>query len=196
MANFRGKKREKKEFEEQVIEIKRVSRTVKGGKRMRFRALVVIGNKAGKVGMGVAKGNDVQVAVQKAVRQAKKGMFDVALVNETIPSETQVKYSGTILFAKPASAGTSIIAGGAARLVFDMAGVKNIIAKIYGSRNKANVVYATIDLLKKGKMPIAKPNSKKKASKENPKTEKPADKTAKKAPAKAEPKAKKSTKTK
>lgn len=188
MANFRGRKKEKKEFEEQVIEIKRVSRTVKGGKRMRFRALVVIGNKAGRVGMGVSKGNDVQAAVQKAVRQAKKGMFDVAIVNETIPNEIQVKYGSTILFAKPASIGTSIIAGGAARLVFDMAGVKNIIAKIYGSRNKANVVYAAIDLLQKGRVAVTKTGEKKKTVKEKTDTKK----EEKKSTQKEAPKAKKS----
>lgn len=149
MSNFRTRKKEKKEFEEQVIEIKRVSRTVKGGKRMRFRALVVIGNKNGRVGMGVSKGNDVQVAVAKAVRLAKKKAFDVAIINDTIPHEFQVKYGSTILFAKPASQGTSIIAGGAARLVFEMAGIKNIIAKIYGSRNKTNAVYAAVDLLER-----------------------------------------------
>lgn len=169
MPNFRTRKKEKKEFEEQVIEIKRVSRTVKGGKRMRFRALVVIGNKNGRVGMGVAKGNDVQAAVAKSVRLAKKRVFDVAILNDTIPHEIQVKYGSTILFAKPASPGTSIIAGGAARLVFEMAGIKNIIAKIYGSRNKANAVYAAIDLLERVRI-SDKQKAKTAQAKEKPET--------------------------
>lgn len=143
-----------KEFEERVVEIDRVSRTVKGGKRMRFRALVVVGNKKGKVGMGIGKAGDVQGAIKKAVTHAKKHLIVVPIVNETIAHEVTMKYGAAIVFLKPAPAGTSIIAGGPVRAVIELAGIRNILSKIIGSTNKINNVRATLqtlELLQHGK---------------------------------------------
>src|ERR1043165_5199340 len=119
--------REKREFDQKVVEVKRVTRVVAGGKRMRFRALVVIGDHKGKVGMGLKKGMDVAESVNKAVAQAKKNMVTLPLVNETIPHGVKIKYKSSQLMMMPARAGTGVIAGGAVRSVMDLAGVKNII---------------------------------------------------------------------
>ncbi|MCA9388378.1 30S ribosomal protein S5 [Candidatus Berkelbacteria bacterium] len=157
------REKEKKEFEERVIEIDRVSRTVKGGKRMRFRALVVIGNRKGKVGMGLGKAGDVQSAVKKAVKVAKRDLIEVPIVNDTIPHEVTVKFGGAQVFLKPAAAGTSIIAGGAVRAVIELAGIRNILSKIIGSSNKINNVRATIKTL--DEMSVVKAKSKAKVKK-------------------------------
>jgi small subunit ribosomal protein S5 len=133
----------KKDFEQKVVEVKRVTRVVAGGKRMRFRALVVIGDKKGKVGIGLRKGADVTEAVQKAVNAAKKTMVAVQLVNESIPHEIKMKYKSSVVFLKPARPGTGIIAGGAIRSVLDLVGVKNVLSKMIGSSNKVNNVMAT-----------------------------------------------------
>ncbi|MBI4023217.1 30S ribosomal protein S5 [Candidatus Berkelbacteria bacterium] len=138
-----------KEFEERVVSIDRVSRTVKGGKRMRFRALVVVGNRNGRVGMGIGKANDVQGSIQKAVRQAKDRLIDVLIVNETIPHAITHKYGSALIFLKPAPAGTSIIAGGAVRAVVELAGIRNVLSKIIGSSNNINNVRATLETLQK-----------------------------------------------
>lgn len=132
-----------REFEQKIVEIKRVTRVVAGGKRMRFRALVVIGDKKGKVGMGLRKGADVSEAVNKAVNAAKKTMVPVKLVNDTIPHEVKFKYKSSVVFLKPAQPGTGIIAGGAIRSVLDLVGVKNVLSKMLGSSNKVNNVMAT-----------------------------------------------------
>ncbi|MBI4185557.1 30S ribosomal protein S5 [Candidatus Berkelbacteria bacterium] len=139
--------KEKKEFEERVVAVDRVSRTVKGGKRMRFRALVVIGNRAGKVGMGIGKAGDVQGAIAKAVSQAKKHLIVVPIVNETIPHEATTKFGAATVFLKPAPTGTSIIAGGPVRAVIELAGIHNILSKIIGSTNQINNVTATLQTL-------------------------------------------------
>ena len=136
-----------REFDQKVVEVKRVSRTVKGGKRMRFRALVVIGDRKGKVGIGLRKGLDVLESVGKAVAAAKKNMIQVKLKEGTIPHEAKVKYKSSIVFLKPASAGTGVIAGGAVRQLLHLAGVKNVLSKIYGSRNKYNTLMATFNAL-------------------------------------------------
>lgn len=136
--------KEKKEFEEKVIEVCRVSRTVKGGRRMRFRALVVIGNRNGKVGAGIGKANEVTVAVAKAVTNAKKTLINVPIVNDTIPHEITINFGGACVFIKPAAPGTSIIAGSSVRPVIELSGIKNILSKIHGSSNKINNVKATI----------------------------------------------------
>lgn len=140
--------KEIKEFEEKVIEVARVSRTVKGGRRLRFRALVVIGDRAGRVGLGLGKANEVNIAVNKAVSNAKKNIINVEIVNDTIRHEIMIKYGSAFVFLKPAAPGTSIIAGGAVRSVIELAGIKNILSKIYGSSNKINNVKATIEALK------------------------------------------------
>lgn len=140
------------EFQEQVIHIARVARVVKGGRRFRFRALVAVGNGKDKVGVGIAKGSDVQIAVTKAVETAKKKLITVPLVNQTIPHETTSKIGGGIVLLKPAAPGTGVIAGGTVRSILDLCGVNNIISKSLGSTNKVNIAYATIDALQKLKL--------------------------------------------
>jgi len=131
-----------------VINIDRVSRVVKGGRRFRFKALVVVGNRKDKVGVGVAKGADVQAAVAKATSVAKKHLITLPLNGETIPHDSEVKFSGARVLIKPAAPGTGVIAGGAARPVLECAGVQDILCKSLGSDNAINVVHATVDGLK------------------------------------------------
>jgi len=137
-----GGDRERNEFDQKVVEVKRVTRVVAGGKRMRFRALVVIGDRKGKVGMGLKKGADVAESVNKAVTAAKKNMVTLPLVNGTIPHELVIKYKSSSLMLKPAKPGTGVIAGGAVRSVMDLSGVKNVVCKMLGSNNKVNNVKA------------------------------------------------------
>ncbi len=134
--------RERNEFDQKVVEVKRVTRVVAGGKRMRFRALVVIGDHKGKVGMGLKKGADVAESVNKAVNAAKKNMVTLPLVNDTIPHQLLVKYKSSSLMLKPAKPGSGVIAGGAVRSVMDLAGVRNVVSKMLGSNNKVNNVKA------------------------------------------------------
>lgn len=143
----------KREFDQKVVEIKRVTRVVAGGKRMRFRALVVIGDRKGKVGMGLRKGVDVAEAVNKAVNAAKKSMVTVPIVNNTIPHQVSIKYKSSKLLLIPARPGTGVIAGGALRSVLDLAGVKNILSKMLGSSNKVNNVKAVFEAFSKMKTP-------------------------------------------
>jgi len=137
-------KREPKEYEERVIEIARVSRVAKGGRRIRFRALVVLGNRNGKIGMGVAKANEVAEAVKKATASAKKHIKLVPIINGTIPHEIIAKYGGSRIMLKPAASGTSIVAGGSVRSVAELVGITDLLAKSLGSSNKINNVTATI----------------------------------------------------
>jgi small subunit ribosomal protein S5 len=146
--NNRGADRPVREFDQKVVEVKRVTRVTGGGKRMRFRALIVIGDHKGKVGIGLRKGNDVAEAVNKAVNQAKKNMITLPLVNDTIPHEIKLKYKSSQIIMLPARPGTGVIAGGAVRSVLDMAGVKNVISKMLGSNNKVNNVRATFEAFK------------------------------------------------
>lgn len=148
MRNFDRKQPEKKEYEEKVIQIDRVSRATKGGQRIRFRVLVVIGNRHGKVGIGLGKAQEVVGAIQKAIKRAKKAIFKVQIINETIPYEIKTKYGSALLMLKPAPKGTSIIAGGTVRAIIDLTGIKNIVSKTFGSANKINNAYATIKALK------------------------------------------------
>jgi len=152
-GNTRGPRRdqapqEPKQFEELVINIDRVSRVVKGGRRFRFKALVVVGDRKNKVGVGVAKGADVQVAVQKATDIAKKNLIVIPIVNETIPHENEVKYSGARVLLKPAAPGTGIIAGGVVRSIIGVTGIRNLLSKSLNSTNKVNIAYATIEALR------------------------------------------------
>ena len=140
--------REEKQFEELVINIDRVSRVVKGGRRFRFKALVVVGNRKDKVGVGVAKGGDVQAAVAKATDVAKKHLVTLPLNGETIPHDSEVKYSGARVLIKPAAPGTGIIAGGVVRQIIGVTGVRNLLTKSLGSTNKVNIAYATIEALR------------------------------------------------
>jgi small subunit ribosomal protein S5 len=148
-SNQDGDGRQRDEFDQKVVEVKRVTRVVAGGKRMRFRALVVIGDHKGKVGMGLKKGADVMESVNKAVNQAKKNLVTLPLVNETIPHAINVKYKSSSLMLKPARPGSGIIAGGAVRQVCDLAGVKNIVSKMLGSNNKVNNVKAVFAAFQK-----------------------------------------------
>ncbi len=145
-----GKKpftREVKEFEEAVIQVDRVTRVVKGGRRLRFRATVVIGDKKGTVGYGIGKATEVQLAIQKAVAKAKKRLIKVPVYNGTIPHVIQVKFKASSVMMKPASVGTGIIAGGAVRQILELAGVHNILSKSLGSNNKINTTKATYEAL-------------------------------------------------
>ena len=144
----RDQPREEKQFEEQVINIDRVSRVVKGGRRFRFKALVVVGDRKTRVGVGVSKGQDVQTAIAKATDVAKKNMITVPVVNTTIPHDAEVKLSGARVLIKPAAPGTGIIAGGVVRQVIGVTGINNMLSKSLGSTNKVNIAYATIDALK------------------------------------------------
>lgn len=139
-----GSRREPSEFEERVIEVRRVARTVKGGRRIRFRALVVIGNKKGKVGMGIAKANDVAEAVKKAVAQAKKSMVVIPIIDGTIPYDVISKHGGAVVMLKPAASGTSIVAGGAVRAIAELAGITDLLSKMMGSSSKVNNITATL----------------------------------------------------
>jgi len=144
--------KEEKEFEQQLVDLARVTRVMKGGKRLSFRACIVLGNKKGEVAMGVAKSADVSTAIEKAVRQARKKIIKVPIINETIPHWIQVKYKAAKVLLRPAKMGHGIVAGGAVRTVLFLSGVKNVTAKILGSKNKINNVKATIkafELLKK-----------------------------------------------
>lgn len=139
---------EPKEFEELVINIDRVSRVVKGGRRFRFKALVVVGNSKGKVGIGVAKGADVQAAIAKATSVAEKHIITVATYKGTIPHDTEQRFSGARVLLMPASPGTGIIAGGVVRSIIGVTGIQDILTKSLGSTNKVNIAYATIESLK------------------------------------------------
>ncbi len=138
---------EEKQFDERIMHIDRVARVVKGGRRFRFRALVVVGDRKGKVGIGIAKGADVTSAVTKATEVAKKHMTKVNLYKGTLPHEAEGKVSGARILIKPASAGTGLIAGGVVRTILEVAGVSNVLSKSLGSTNKANTAYATIQAL-------------------------------------------------
>jgi len=149
--NRRGKfdgAKQKPEFEERVVEISRVSRVVKGGRRIRFRILVVIGNQRGKIGYGIAKANEVSVGIKKAVNQAKKKMIEVPIVNGTIPYQVVQELGSAKIFLKPASQGTSIVAGGVIRVIAELAGIKNLLSKVIGTQNKVNNVKAVFEAFK------------------------------------------------
>jgi small subunit ribosomal protein S5 len=141
-------KKEVKEYEEEVLEISRVTRVVKGGRKLRFRATVVIGNKKGRVGLGVGKSNEVTGAIQKAISQAKKNLVNVTLDNTTIAHDTSIKYKAAKLYLRPAAPGTGIIAGGTVRKVLGLAGVKDILSKAIGTTNKICNARATVLALK------------------------------------------------
>lgn len=145
--------REKPEFEQKLVDIARVTRVVAGGRRFRFRACIVLGNKKGKVGMGMAKGADVTGAIEKAVKRAKKHFVQAPIINDTIPHQIKVKYAAAKVLLKPASPGTGIIAGGAVRAVCELAGIKNVVSKMLGSANKVSNVQAVLLAFKKLKKP-------------------------------------------
>lgn len=135
------------QYDERMVHIDRVARVVKGGRRFRFRALVVVGDRKGSVGVGVSKGQDVTTAVTKATEVAKKNLVKIALYKDTIPHEAEGRVSGSHILLKPASAGTGLIAGGVVRTVLEVAGIKNALSKSLGSSNKINTAYATVKTL-------------------------------------------------
>jgi len=143
----RNTRREKPEFEQRLLDLARVTRVVKGGRRFRFRATVVAGNRKGKVGVGVAKGTDVSQAIQKAFADARKNMITVELAGNTISHEVMKKHGAAKILLNPAPVGRGIIAGGAVRTVVDLLGIKDIVSKSLGTSNKLNVARATIAAL-------------------------------------------------
>lgn len=140
---------EQKEFEESVIEIKRISKKTKGGNTIRFSALVVVGDKKGKVGVALTKAPDVRSAIMKSVEKAKKEMINVPLAGTTIPYSINFKYGAAQIMLKPAPSGSGVIAGGPMRMVFEAAGIKDAVGKILGTRNKTTNVYAVMKALEK-----------------------------------------------
>lgn len=136
-------KREKPEFDQKMVDLARVTRVTKGGKQLSFRALVVIGDRKGRIGYGVAKGKDVTLAVSKAVEQAKKTLVRLSLHQGTIAHQVSAKFKAARVMLKPAPAGSGVKAGGPVRVVLDMAGIENIVAKMMGSKNKINNVKCT-----------------------------------------------------
>ena len=152
----RGGRRDRPDdgFDQRIVELSRVTRVMAGGKRMRFRALVLLGNHQGKVGVGVAKGADVSLAVAKASTKARRGLITVPLQGHTIPHEVTVKYKSARVILKPAPVGTGIIAGGAVRMVLELAGVPNVVSKILGSANKINNVRAVFRAFATMKKPV------------------------------------------
>lgn len=152
-------RREKPEFEQKLLDLARVTRVVKGGRRFRFRATLVIGDRKGKVGVGVAKGADVSDSIQKAYNDAKKSMISVKLSGSTIPHDVQMKLGSAKILLKPASEGRGVIAGGAVRAVVDLAGIRDIVSKSLGTSNKLNVARATVEALRSLKAPRVKKES-------------------------------------
>ena len=135
---------DRNEWKEKVIQIRRVTKVVKGGKKMSFRAVVVVGNGKGQVGIGIGKSNEVIGAIQKGVAAAKKSLITVPLHNTTIPHPVQSKAGGSVVVLRPASKGTGVIAGGAARALLELAGIENILSKSLGSNSPLNVARATL----------------------------------------------------
>jgi small subunit ribosomal protein S5 len=144
--------RQPSEFEQKVVNVSRVTRVVAGGKRMRFRALVVVGDRKGKVGFGLAKGLDVQASVNKAVNQAKKQMIVVPLKNGTIPNAVDVKFKASRLYMKPGRVGSGVVAGGPVRSIMEVAGIQSISCKMLGGGNAVSNIQAVFRAFNKLKM--------------------------------------------
>lgn len=140
---------EEKQFDERVVYVNRVARVVKGGRRFRFQALVVVGDHKGRVGIGVSKGADVSAAVTKATDVAKKQLVKIPLHNATLTHEVEGKVGGAKILVIPAAPGTGLIAGGVVRTVLEVSGVENALSKSLGSTNRINTAYATLDALTK-----------------------------------------------
>ena len=141
--------RAEKEFEEKVIRVSRVSKKTKGGNKVGFSVLVVIGDRKGRVGVGLGKAPDVRSSIRKGVVYAKKHLLQVPMKGTTIPHEVYIKLGAAKIIIKPAAPGTGIIAGGAVRAVVEAAGIKDILSKVLGTSNKASNVYAALEALKK-----------------------------------------------
>jgi len=150
-SQFRNRKEERDELDERVIDIARVAKVVKGGRRFAFRVMVVVGDNQGKVGLGVGKARGVPEAIRKAAERARKDLKSIPLSGTTIPHPMIVKHGGAKVMLKPASPGTGVIAGGGVRPVVEAAGVRDILTKSMGSSNVLNVAYATIKGLREMK---------------------------------------------
>jgi len=145
-----SRERIKDEFETKLLDLARTSHTRAGGKKMGFRAVIIIGNKKGKVGLGLAKGKDVALAVEKATRAAKKNMIEVPIVEDTIPHEIFSKFGAAKILLKPQRKGRGLVAGGTVRVICNLSGIKNISSKVLGrTGNKLNNAMATMNALKK-----------------------------------------------
>jgi len=139
----------KDEFESKLLDLARVTRVTGGGKRMKFRAVIIAGNKKGKIGIGVDKGKDVSQAIEKATRKAKKNLIEVVIINGTIPHEVKAKVGPAVIMLKPQKTGRGLVAGGAVRTICELAGIKNVSSKILsGSKNKLNNARATMEALR------------------------------------------------
>jgi small subunit ribosomal protein S5 len=145
-----GRDRPKDEFETKLLDLARVTRVTGGGKRLRFRAVIIAGDKKGKIGIGTDKGRDVSQAVEKATRRAKKNLVNVVITEDTIPHEVEAKFGPARILLKPQRKGRGLVAGGAVRMICELAGIKNISSKILsGSKNKLNNAKAAMEALKK-----------------------------------------------
>ena len=153
MRDFRKNNKEQKprdDFESKLLDLARVAHTRAGGRKIGFRAVVICGNKKGKIGIGTAKGKDVALAVEKATRIAKKNLIEVPIVEDTIPYEVDAKFGAAKILLRPQRKGRGLVAGGTVRVICSLAGIKNISSKILGKTgNKLNNARATIEALKK-----------------------------------------------
>ncbi|AEV15528.1 hypothetical protein TCCBUS3UF1_4800 [Thermus sp. CCB_US3_UF1] len=136
------------DFEEKMILVRRTAKTYQGGRRFRFGALVVVGDRQGRVGLGLGKAKEVPLAVQKAGYYARRNMVEVPLLNGTIPHEIEVEYGASKILLKPAAPGTGVIAGAVPRAILELAGITDILTKELGSRNPINIAYATMEALR------------------------------------------------
>ncbi len=185
MHKAKGHQKEQKEFEEEVLQIDRVTRVVKGGRRLRFRATVAIGDKKGRVGIGVGKASEVVSGIKKAVRRAKQSLIKVPITSgDTIPHEVKIKHKAARLIILPASPGTGVIAGGSLRKILSLAGIKNVLSKNIGTRNPLVTAQASIKALE-ALRPLRGAEKKKADFKAEPKESTTADKKTE-APARAE----------
>jgi small subunit ribosomal protein S5 len=148
--------REEREFEEKVVQVNRVSKKTKGGNRISFSVLMVAGDRKGRVGVGLGKAPDVISAIRKGLKRAKKNLIQVSMKGTTIPHEIYLKKGAAKILLKPAPPGTGVIAGGAVRAVVDAAGIRDIVSKVLGTNNQASNVYATIEALKRLRLPERK----------------------------------------
>ena len=146
----RNKKQIKSEFDSKLLSLDRVTRVTAGGKKLRFRACMILGNKKGKIGLGVAKGKDVSQAMEKAEKVAKKNMIEIPFIEDSIPYQVQAKFQASIVLLRPQKKGKGIITGGPVRVICNLAGIKNISSKILSrSKNKINNAKATMKALEK-----------------------------------------------
>lgn len=145
----RNKKEIKSEFDSKILSLDRVTRVTSGGKKLRFRVCMILGNKKGKIGLGIAKGKDVSQAMEKAEKKAKKNMFEIPFMEDSIHHEIQAKFEASVVLLRPQKKGKGIIAGGPVRVICNLAGIKNISSKILSrSKNKINNAKATMKALK------------------------------------------------